>query len=226
MTDHTQATILLAAQRGCSQTDWFQSFHCFNFGSYVEDSRKPFGLLQVFNDDSLLAGHSLRMTTETNADILLLPINGGFDYKDTDTAAFVVAGQMLHLAATTNKTYQISNPYEKETISFFQIWITNNTPAFNPKINLIDFDLQQKNTLLSLISTQNTSVYIGRYDGRAEGYFTPQDNKNYVFVFVIAGAFEVQNRLLQPRDGLCLENVKTIDFEALSNDAVLLIITF
>ena len=44
------------------------------------------------------------------------------------------------------------------------------------------------------------------------------------FVFIIEGAFEVQNRLLEARDGLSLWNLSKLEFEALSNDAILMII--
>ena len=45
-----------------------------------------------------------------------------------------------------------------------------------------------------------------------------------VFAFVIDGVFEVQDRLLHARDGLALSNFKAIDFEALSNESVILLI--
>jgi hypothetical protein len=45
-----------------------------------------------------------------------------------------------------------------------------------------------------------------------------------VFVYVIEGAVEFQNRLLEQRDGLALYSVTTSEFEALSNDAILLVL--
>jgi hypothetical protein len=48
-----------------------------------------------------------------------------------------------------------------------------------------------------------------------------------VFGFVIEGAFEFQNRLLETRDSIALWNEDNetlqIEFEALSNDAIILI---
>jgi redox-sensitive bicupin YhaK (pirin superfamily) len=40
---------------------------------------------------------------------------------------------------------------------------------------------------------------------------------------VIEGAFEVQDRLLHAKDGLAVWDTNEIDFEALSNDAILLL---
>lgn len=78
--------------------------------------------------------------------------------------------------------------------------------------------------MLPLFSSQARG-FIGRYDGREEGIYEVQNpDAHGVFVFVIEGAFEVQNRLLHARDGLSLINVAEVDFEALSNDAMLLIL--
>jgi hypothetical protein len=66
--------------------------------------------------------------------------------------------------------------------------------------------------------------HIGKFDGRKEGTHIVTDAGKGIFVFVIEGAFEVQNRLLQLRDGLALWNTASIEFEALSNDAILLLL--
>ena len=92
------------------------------------------------------------------------------------------------------------------------------------------FDLSVDNTLLPLFPLDDTDSqyqgFIGRYAGRAEDRYQPRERKNGVFVFVLSGVFEVQNRLLHQRDGLSLTNVQNgeVDFEALSNDAVLLLL--
>jgi redox-sensitive bicupin YhaK (pirin superfamily) len=67
-------------------------------------------------------------------------------------------------------------------------------------------------------------LFIGQYDGRAEGIFTSWNPNHSAFIFVIEGAFEVQNRLLERRDGLALRNAEMVEFEALSNGAIVLII--
>ncbi|RYF72014.1 MAG: pirin, partial [Cytophagaceae bacterium] len=93
MDTQTQAQIFLADQRGHSQTPVLRSFHTFNFGSYQNDSRTPFGALQLLNDDSLVAGASLSLTVEQPTDVLLLPINGGLAYTCDLTSGFLEPGQ-------------------------------------------------------------------------------------------------------------------------------------
>lgn len=54
--------------------------------------------------------------------------------------------------------------------------------------------------------------------------YTLKNPKNSIFIFVIEGIFEVQNRLLHARDGLSLTDIDTVELEALSNDAVILLL--
>lgn len=228
MDTQTRAQIYLADQRGHSQTPVLRSFHTFNFGSYHADSRTPFGALQLLNDDSLVAGASLSLTVEQPTDVLLLPINGGLEYTCDLTSGFLEPGQSGLLSLTSGMNYTVSNPYETETIDMLQLWLTR--PADSSVSGFADttFDLSQKNVLLPCFPTSadtESRVFIGRYDGRAEDTLVVTPDQR-VFVFVVQGVFEVQNRLLHERDGLALTDVQgnTVEFEALSNDAILLLI--
>ncbi|MCP1381709.1 pirin family protein [Runella salmonicolor] len=220
-----EATIFLADQRGCSQTDWFRSFHGFNFGAYHSEHRQPFGRLRVFNDDTLAAQKSLKMQVDENTEVILMPLVGAIEYRDSlGETGFVEAGQVRIFSAARGMEYEITNPYPDELVNFLQIWLTGNEQEFTPSLIQNSFDFQQKNQLLPLLSTQ-TRAYIGQFGGREEGIYEVQHpNTHGIFVFVIEGAFEVQNRLLHPRDGLALKGVDTVDFEALSNDAILFLL--
>ncbi|WP_165699302.1 pirin family protein [Hymenobacter jejuensis] len=51
-----------------------------------------------------------------------------------------------------------------------------------------------------------------------------KSNRSRFFAFVVAGAFEVEGRLLHERDGLALWDVQEVELEALSNDALVLVL--
>ena len=59
--------------------------------------------------------------------------------------------------------------------------------------------------------------------GREESIYKVKNAGNCLYIFVIEGAFEVDNKLMEARDGLAIWNADEIEFEALSNDAMLLI---
>ena len=219
----TQAQIYLADQRGISQVGFFRSYHTFNFGNYFHESRVPFANLRVFNDDTLKAGHSLKLKLDKNSDVIIMPIVGGLEYRNPLEEGFLEVGQVQIFSALAETEYEIINPYETENINFLQIWLDNTSPEFIPKVELNTFDLEDKNQLLPIFSKDNQKGFIGRYDGRKKEELTLESLENNVFIFVLNGAFEVQDRLLHARDGLALSNFEMIDFEALSNDAIILV---
>ena len=221
----TQAQIYLAEQRGYSQMTHFQSYHTFNFGQYIAENREPFGDLFVVNDDILTAGYTLNMTLEDNFDVILIPLLGGLEYNNELEMGFIETGEIQVFSGKKGMSYQLRNPYETERINFLQIWVRNTTSNFIPTIQQNTFDLGNINRLLPLFNTANQQGFIGKYDGRKKGLLQPTQSNARFFCFVVNGAFEVQDRLLHARDGLALENFEEINFEALSNDAILFVLT-
>ena len=236
MIEQSNGKIYLENQRGCSQTEGFRSFHTFHFGAYNHVGKEPFGALQVLNDDTLAGEKSVSMRVEANTDIILLPIVGAIGYKnslDIDPSreyregGYISSGEVQIFSVTKNSAFEVSNPYETELVNYLQIWIKNTSPTFKPKIQHKHFNLNtHKNQLLPLFSIKNTSSlgFIGQFEGREEATYTLKNPKNGVFTFIIEGAFEVQNRLLEARDSLALWAIETVELEALSNNALILLL--
>ena len=228
---HTKAKIYLADQRGCSQNEKYRSYHTFNFGSYFNANRKPLGCLQTFNEDTFRGGHTVKHRVKKDTAVLLLPVVGGVSYRYASTNGLLEAGQSHVFFVSKDSEFELSNPYENELINFLQIWFTIPT-AEDTQPRESEFDLQTlKNELIPFLSgveEKNLPVraYIGKFDGRAEGAYTLKESSNSIFIFIIEGAFEVQNRLLHPRDGLALSNTNQIEFEALSNEGIILLLEF
>ena len=218
-----KAKIFLADERGVNKLDWFRSYNTFNFGKYFSEHKKAFGDLYVLNDDTLAAGKSLWMTAEDPTDILLIPIVGALEFKTDDISSEVIeAGQALAYPANKNSTIVFNNPYENDLINFLQIWIKRKTEIKVNAVDIFSFDInEEKNSLIDLFS-KSSNYKIGKYKGREEGCYKLSNADGGLFVFIIEGAFEVQGRLLHQRDGLALWNVNEVDFEALSNDAIIL----
>ena len=222
----TQAQIYLADQRGCSRTDVSQSYHSFNYGTYVAEGREPFGPLWLLNDDTLRAEASLTYQVDQPTDVLLLPVHGAIALTNPPGDG-VWPGQLVTLSMPTGGSYTIHNPYDTETVNFLQFWLTNPAAQHAPAIREITFDLATRNTLLPLfdqnVPSTNGRLFLGRFDGRVDGSYSVDEPDRGVFVFVLQGAFEVANRLMHEKDGLALwcDPGTAIDFEALSNDALL-----
>ncbi|WP_342089131.1 pirin family protein [Dyadobacter sp. OTU695] len=230
MLTQTDAQIYLESLRGPFQTDGFRSFRTFNFEEYSAAGRQPFGTLEVLNDETLMPECSCKLRVEKFCQVILLPMVGAIELEEKGREPkFINSGEALFQLASPDKIYTITNPYPDEPINYLQIRVDDDQFLSIPmSLSGItaEFDLSKRNVLLPVRGYKGSSahLFIGQYDGRAEGIFTSWNAGHHAFIFVIEGAFEVQNRLLEKRDGLALRNAERVEFEALSNGAILLVI--
>jgi quercetin 2,3-dioxygenase len=225
MMSTAEATIYLAGRRGCSQTDIYRSDHTLSFETYTREGRGTFGNLQALNDDSLGAGGTRTLTADADSIVWIVPLIGACQYETTTgVQAAVDPGHTHRLWLPTGTQLRVTNPYEDERINFLHLWFTPEPATLALEIQEHIIDLEQQNRLSPLGDHITPDLYIGQYQGRAEGTYIPRDAAKGVFAFVIHGAFEIENRLLEPRDGIALWNTLEITFEALSNDAIVLFI--
>jgi quercetin 2,3-dioxygenase len=213
-----RAVICLADRRLCEQSPVFR---CYQTPIEAE----PF---LRFEDNTLAAQQSVEEQFESDRTIVFLPLMGTVEVNDK----LVEAGQVLYQFAEKNETIIVQNPYESELINYLEIHIQSNQKP-TEKVVMAEFDLGQKNQLHRLSEFEirtpivtdlqsDTVCYIGKYDGRQDDVLSFSEPTT-VFVFIANGAFEVQNRLLESRDGLLLYDVQTLDFEALSEEAIVLL---
>ncbi len=226
MVQQNKGKIFLADERGHNEVDWFRSYNTFNFGQYQRDHKTPFGPLYVLNDDTLAGGKSISMTIEADTEIVLIPVVGAITYNDSlGNSNIIEAGECQVFNAPKDTVIRIGNPYDNELVNFLQLWIYRNCEELRSP-QLIPFDIvNNRNKLVPIPVTNTPFKYgIGKYAGRKESVYRLSKAGNGVFAFVIQGAFEVQYRLLHPRDGLALWEADEVEWEALSNEAILFVV--
>lgn len=224
MLTQTEGQIYLSNLRGITNRKTFRSFHTFNHSSYFDETRKAFGNLRACNDDTLAAGNAIITNVDSDLEILIIPIVGCIEVKDNyDEKSFLEPGQAHILRLNKGEYYQIANPFKDELVNFLQIWFERDAEKESLTQTQVTFDLD---THKNQLQTIDENYYLGKFSGREEGVLAVSSNKG-VFAFVIEGAFEFQNRLLETRDSIALWNEDNealqIEFEALSNDAIILI---
>jgi redox-sensitive bicupin YhaK (pirin superfamily) len=224
MIKQTPAQIFKSDLRAVSESNAVQISSTFNFGTYQDWSRKPFGTLHVLNEVTLAPLQKTFTFLDANTELVLLPLFGGMDYKDSlgDTD-FIRIEQIKHISAQKGMSFELSNPYDSENVSYLEIWFSAKTNNFKTPSHRFAFGFSERNKMNPLFEFSNTLGFIGIYDGRKEGFYALKNHLSGVFVFVINGAFEVENRLLQEKDGLSLKKIATIEWEALSENAILLL---
>jgi len=230
----TKAKIFLANERGRIETSLFRSLHTFCFGNYQLASKAAFGPLYLLNDDSLAGGQTISHTVEEDSDLLLIPLVGTIQYRDSlENDLLISPGESSLFSLPRYATLEITNPHQEGLINYLQLWIRK-PGSFSSVRRDGSFDLEKnKNLLLDVFSEVRKTFNLGssivkfsmgKFVGREDISYNLHSTSNGVFAFVIEGAFEVSDRLLESRDGLALWNTSNIEMESLSNNAIILMV--
>ncbi|TGE25158.1 hypothetical protein E5K00_08160 [Hymenobacter aquaticus] len=228
MLQQTPGRIYLADQRGLTATSRFRRYSTFSFGSYQQEFREPLGRLQALNEETLAGGHRLELRAEQATLVLVLPITGAVGVAAPGVVATAQVEEVLVLHLPAQGSISFTNLYETELISFLHIWLSAE-PAASPPFLFPFSEAQLENQLAPLVpaaATLGCSLHLGRFGGRREAVHPLRRPDSCFFAFVLAGAFEVQGRLLHEKDALALWNTPEIELEALSNDALILVLEF
>ena len=222
-------TIYPAAQRIVEETDKFRRYSTFD----VNDKflvRRQFGSLLQVNDVTLAPLEALTVTASSDLCIVLVPTVGVIECWNV-VKELIFTGNACRYMMSEGEELKIKNPLSDRLVTYIQFNFNVSSIDFSDHLFSIEPLDNNKNKLVELFSTpdisseqSNSIARIGMYDGRQKDSFAATSDKNYLFVLVLQGAFEVEDRLLEASDALGIYDCRAIEFEALSNDAIILLI--
>jgi len=220
----TEAVIYLTSQRGRSETEWFRSYYTFNFGEFSRESRTPFGPLLAVNEHTLKEGRTLSFVNKKPVQVLLIPIVGELKYRYSKVEDTVDAGQASYILLPPGVPLELSNTYTSNSIHFLHVCVRadQNFKDSYPETCTFDF-VDNGSTLTQLNVSSDGLFFIGKLSGRKSVICQPKFQHRGIFVYQISGTCEVHGRLLLPGDALSLTNVETIEFEALTHEAIVFV---
>lgn len=228
--DTTKAKIFLGSERGLTETDWFRTYNLFNTGSYINPHKEAFHDLYMLNEETLAAERALTTELQEDTFLLVLPVVGSIQCSGmAHDSQNVQAGELLVWPAAAGSSLRTYNPYADDSlVQFLQVGIKVKNKMLQRPAQRFTLNIDQYVNRLSCIGQAEEDdlpfvIGIGKYSGRREDEYQLAADRS-LFVYVIQGAFEVQSRLLHAGDGLALWDTSLVEWEALSNDAVLLII--
>lgn len=220
----SQGKIFLSDQRGIIESERIKRYSTFNFESFNNPAKEPVGNLYALHDDMLAAGASINFYTREQGYVIIVPITGSISYADEQgNEAEIEVGKSLIAFLEKDAFISLKNPYNDAVINYLMIAIKVDEKRPNT-LTFSDIDLSELNKM-SLITTDVKSfkVSIGRFKGRGENEYRIHHSST-LYCFVLAGAFEIDGRLLHDRDGIALSATGSVEMEALSDNALLLTI--
>ncbi|MBH8558200.1 pirin family protein [Hymenobacter negativus] len=229
MIAQTPGKIFLADERGLAESDRFRRYSTFSFGPWARPHKGPFGRLFGLNEETLAGGHVLVFTVVEASHVLIIPITGAVALASDVLETTVSVEEATVLMLPARSTLHVRNPYDTELVSFLHLWLLADAPVAASSEQRGSFSSEAiQNQLARLLPTTASllpfTASLGRFEGRQEAVYQLENTANSLFVFVLAGAFEVESRLLHEKDGLALWDASEIELEALSNDALILVL--
>jgi hypothetical protein len=178
------------------------------------------------DDVFILPGASVRPdTTGAGGQLLVLPIVGGAlltTARGAETA--LVPGCIYLVPAADADSFTLTNPFEKETVNVLLLQAPLPAAA-SDAVQEFALPLTEKNVLVAP-ENQALPVRIGLYDSRVKDVIPAIRPGGFSLCYVLNGAFEIEDRLVEHRDALLLWETPAIDFEALSETAILFYLEF
>lgn len=173
------------------------------------------------SDETLAPGKSKLFTMDKNTSVILMPLVGEVEYGTLNKKQTIkISPEELQVVSLKKgMTFKIQNPSKKYSVNYLQIWLKESLED-----RTVSFSDYGHNALNIIFESQNMKLHFGVLDGRIEAELAPAKKENTLLAFVINGAFELQNRLLETRDSLMLWNLEHLELEALSENAIVLLL--
>jgi len=225
----TPGKIFLADERGLTETSALKRYSTFNFEKYYSEHKEAFGNLFLCNDESIVGGKVTFFLCKEDSLQIFIPITGGIDIVANGKEFALETGQVQVLNMGKGEVLEISNPYQKDTINYMQFGIKTDMFLMRASEMLFKFDFEKNQSqLLEIISSPKLPVKLsaGFFAGREKAVYKMQSQNHQFYAFIIDGGFEIEGRLMHARDGLALWDSEQVELEALSNNAIVVVLEF
>jgi hypothetical protein len=230
-----QKTIHRAQSRGVAKHGWLHSYHTFSFAQYYNPERMGFGKLRVLNDDVIEAAAGFDTHSHSNMEIISVPVSGELRHEDSMGNSYVIReNEVQVMSAGTGISHSEYNNSSSAPANFLQLWILPKQMNITPRYEQKRFGPELKrNQFLTVVAPDrdSESLWINQDAWLAladleSGYnseYRLHNNKNGLYVFVIAGRIKIDNETLEKRDAIGITESGTIAIQALQPSQLLAI---
>jgi len=228
-------TILHKANtRGHANHGWLDSYHTFSFAGYYDPERIHFGALRVLNDDTVAPGMGFGRHPHDNMEIISIPLEGDLEHQDnTGTKQVIRKGDVQVMSAGTGIQHSEKNKNDDQFVKFLQIWVFPNERNVKPRYDQKTFsEEEKKNKFLTVVSPvgeqegvnihQDAWFSLSNLDKDKELTYTLKNKNNGVYAFLLEGDVNINDVVLNRRDGLGISETEELKIKANSNAELLL----
>jgi len=219
-------TVHKADTRGVAEHGWLSSRHTFSFAEYRDPERMGFGLLRVINDDVVQPDMGFGTHPHENMEIISIPLTGELRHHDSmGNTQHIKAGEVQIMSAGTGLTHSEYNGSDSEPVNFLQIWVFPKERDIEPRYDQKLFSADERQGQFQNVVSpdkndggvginQDAWFWLGDFKAGQSDTYTVKRAANGAYFFVLDGAVAIAGEQLQRRDGIAIEDVANVDFEA------------
>jgi hypothetical protein len=219
-------TVHKADTRGVAEHGWLSSRHTFSFAEYRDPERMGFGLLRVINDDVVQPDMGFGTHPHENMEIISIPLTGELRHHDSmGNTQHIKAGEVQIMSAGTGLTHSEYNGSDSEPVNFLQIWVIPKERDIEPRYDQKLFSADERQGQFQNVVSpdkndggvwinQDAWFWLGDFKAGQSDTYTVKRAANGAYFFVLDGAVAIAGEQLERRDGIAIEDVANVDFEA------------
>ncbi len=221
-------------ERGFSDQGWLRSGFSFSFADYHDRDKMGFGMLRVFNDDSIAPQKGFGMHPHRDMEIVTVLLKGEIAHEDSMGHKSVLhAPSVQKMSAGSGIYHSEFNASKDEELKLFQIWIHPMFKGLEPSYEQRELEKTEfTNKLLTLVSPEpnGKEIKIIQNAKISRGYWDKQAIINYklsvgtgVFLFVVSGIVNLKGKTLFERDSVQITECEAFDIELTKDSEVVII---
>jgi redox-sensitive bicupin YhaK (pirin superfamily) len=225
-------TIRKAGDRGHADHGWLDSRHTFSFAGYHDPRHMGFRNLRVINEDRVQPGQGFDTHGHRDMEILSYVLEGALEHQDSmGNRSVIRPGEVQVMSAGTGVRHSETNPSDRETVHFLQVWLLPARNGLAPGYQQKAFGPGQVEGRLVRVASPDVwygsvalhadaHVYLGRFDREVAGELRLAEGR-HAWVQVARGRARVNGQDLAAGDGAALSGEPSVRIEGLEASEVL-----
>lgn len=218
-------------ERGRTEIDWLDSYHSFSFNYYHDPEYVHFRSLRVINEDYVKAGAGFASHSHQNMEIITYILSGELAHKDSlGNGSTIKPGEIQRMSAGTGITHSEYNASQKDSVHLLQIWIIPEKKAIEPgyeqkSISVINGQWQliaSKDVSETAVKIhQDANLFVTKLLANQSINYKMSPNR-YVWIQIAKGSISLNDKLLNPGDGVAISKETDLAFLAKTDSEILL----
>ncbi len=206
-------------ERYFSKHDWLSTYHLFSFADYYDQLNMNFGVLRVFNDDTVDGENGFGAHSHRDTEIVTILLEGELSHQDSmGNKETIRKGEVQYMSAGTGVVHAEINESKQQT-HLYQLWLFPRKGGLTPTYDQKDFSVIQKNMFTPVASgyQKEGAIRIESdatiYKGLFEKDFSMEykvENGNGVFIYITNGSLEINGIVFTTGDQARIENEESL----------------